>query len=336
MAQPLRIGIFGGSFDPFHYGHLNSIMTVAENLNLDKVNVVPSAQSPLRMQTQGSSPEHRAKMVEIGIQGHEELIHIDEQELKRGGVSYTVDTLKSYRKEYPKGELFLIIGLDQFFKFDQWKNFEDILEMADLVVTSRPDMELPFGQDDFPAGIRKLVGDTDRQQAVLKTGHNIHFVQLNDVEASSTEIRRKLRLRQAVHPMIPSTIEDYIRAHHLYESVEKSIGDYEKFTKFCAGVLNEKGGINVKGFDLKGSSSPSEFTLVCSGTSTRHTTALAEHIVSEVKKQYRVWPESIEGQKEGRWVVVDYGALIVHIFYDFVRNEYRLEELWQKAKPLEL
>lgn len=333
MKETTRLGIFGGTFDPFHYGHLNSITTVMEKLGLDKVKVMPSAQSPLRLQTQGSSAEHRAEMIRIGIQGSTG-IELDMRELERGGVSYTVDTLESLVDD--QTSLFLIIGLDQFQKFDQWKNFERILTISDLVVTSRPNMELPYSVDDYPGGLRGLVDDFDRHQAVLKTGRTIYFVQLEDVEASSTEIRRKLRLGQPIHEMIPLGIAEYIKKQRLYESVEKSIGDYEKFTKFCAGVLNEKGGINVRGFDLKELPSPSEFTLVASGTSTRHATALAEHLVREVKRQYGVWAESIEGQGEGRWVVVDYGALIVHVFYDFVRQEYRIEELWQKARPLDL
>ena len=333
MKEMTRVGIFGGSFDPFHFGHLNSITTVMEKLGLDKVRVVPAAQSPMRVQTQGATSEQRAEMVRLGIAGAEGL-ELDLSEIKRGGVSYTIDTLKAMANDHEK--LFLIIGLDQFQKFDQWKDFEKILDLADLIVTSRPNMELPFSVEDYPGGLRKLIDDCDRHQAMLKNGKTIHFIQLKDVEAAGTEIRRKLRLSQKVHDLIPLSVAEYVQSQHLYESVEKSIGDYEKFAGFCAGILNEKGGVNVKGFDLKDMSSPSEFTLVASGTSTRHTAALAEHLVREVKKQYGVWAESIEGQSEGRWVVVDYGALIVHIFYDFVRQEYRLEKLWKKGKPLSL
>jgi nicotinate-nucleotide adenylyltransferase len=92
----------------------------------------------------------------------------------------------------------------------------------------------------------------------------------------------------------------------------------------------DKGGVNVKNYDLRDKSAPSEFTVICSGTSTRHATALAEHLTREVKKDYNVWPQNIEGQSEGRWIVIDYGALIMHTFYDYVRQEYRLEELWSR------
>ena len=81
---------------------------------------------------------------------------------------------------------------------------------------------------------------------------------------------------------------------------------------------------------------PSEFVVIASGTSTRHAAAMAENVVMAVKEEYNVLPQSVEGIDEGRWVLVDYGSLIVHIFYDFVRQEYSLENLWREGKDLGL
>lgn len=325
-----KVGFFGGNFEPFHYGHLNSMLSVAEMLELDEVRCIPAAKSPLRVQTQGSTPEQRMDMLKLGIRGHEDMIKIDTRELDRGGVSYTIDTLESYLKEHGENEIYLIIGMDQFLKFDQWKSFDKILSLVNLVVTSRPGMELPYSLEDWPLPLRNLVGDADSKEAMLKSGKTIHFVRLADVDASGTEIRRKIRFGQSVQALLPPSVDEYIRAHKLYETVQKSIGDFQKFAEYCSKVLTEKGGVNVQTYDLRDKSAPAEFTVICSGTSTRHATALAEHIMREVKKDFGVWPESIEGQVEGRWIVVDYGALIIHTFYDFVRNEYRLEELWSK------
>ncbi len=325
-----KIGMFGGNFDPFHYGHLNSMLTIAEKFSLDEVRAVPAFISPLRIQTQGSTPAHRVEMLKLGLHGHENLIKIDLQEMERGGVSYTIDTIESYRESAPDSTLFLVIGMDQFMKFDQWKKFDRILALADLIVTSRPGMELPYTMDDWPISVRSMVADHDRQQAILKTGRNIYFVQLKDVETSGTEIRRRIRIDQSIQTDVPPQVGEFIKTNKLYESVQHNIGDFKKFTDYCAMNLNDKGGINVQSYDLRKANAPAEFTLIASGTSTRHTAALAEHLIKEVKKDYGVWPESSEGQGEGRWVVVDYGALIVHVFYDFVRQEYRLEDLWTK------
>jgi nicotinate-nucleotide adenylyltransferase len=164
---------------------------------------------------------------------------------------------------------------------------------------------------------------------MLKTGRTIYFYQLDDVEASGTEIRKKIRFGQSVLALLPPPVEKYIRDNKLFESVQRNIGDFEKFSAFCAAFLAEKGGVNVQTYDLRDRQAPSEFTVICSGTSTRHASALAEHLIKEVKKDYNVWPESLEGQSEGRWIVIDYGALIVHSFYDYVRQEYKLENLWK-------
>lgn len=327
----IKVGVFGGNFDPFHFGHLNSMLTIAEKFNLDEIRAVPAFISPLRVQTQGSTPAQRMEMVKLGIRGHEDLIKVDTQEIERGGVSYTIDTLETYKND-GADELFLIVGMDQFLKFDQWKRFDQILAIADLIVTSRPGLELPYTMDEWPISVRSMVGDHDRNQAMLKNGHSIHFVQLKDVETSGTEIRRKIRLGQSVQVDVPPPVSEFIKTHKLYESVQNNIGDFQKFTDYCAMNLTEKGGINVQSYDLRQASAPAEFTLIASGTSTRHTSALAEHLIKEIKKDYGVWPESMEGMTEGRWVVVDYGALIVHVFYDYVRQEYRLEELWTKIR----
>lgn len=323
-----RVGVFGGTFDPFHFGHLNSMTAVAEHFGLDQIRAVPSHLSPLRAPIQGSTPEQRLEMVKLGTMGHHDLIAVDRQEIDRGGVSYTIDTLEAYLKADKNLHLFLIVGMDQFAKFDQWKNFAKILTLVDLVVTSRPGQELPHTLEDWPAGLRAIVDDFDSQQALLKGGRTIYFHSLKDVDISGAEIRRKIRFAQSIHTFVPSGVEEFIREHKIYESVQRNIGDFQKFTHFCSKVLNDNGGINVKHYDLRDRSAPSEFTLICSGTSTRHTAALAEHLTREVKKEYNVWPESTEGQGEGRWIVIDYGALIVHVFYDYVRQEYRLEELW--------
>jgi nicotinate-nucleotide adenylyltransferase len=324
------LGIFGGTFDPFHYGHLNSMMSVAEQFGLDRIKAVPAYQNPLRVQTQGSTPEQRLEMVRQGVTGHTDLIEIDTQEIERGGVSFTIDTLNSYLTEPNPPQLFLTIGMDQFLKFDQWKDFQKILSIADLIVTSRPGMELPLDSEEWPAGVRALMDDYDAHQAVLKSGRTIYFYQLKDVDVSGTEVRKKARFGQSIATLVPSEVAEYIREHKLYESVQRNIGDFEKFTAYCGAILTDKGGINVQQYDLRDRQAPSEFTLIASGTSTRHATALAEHLIREVKKDYNVWPESLEGQYEGRWIVIDYGALIVHTFYDYVRQEYRLEDLWNQ------
>jgi nicotinate-nucleotide adenylyltransferase len=331
-----KVGIFGGSFDPFHYGHLNSMVSVAEGLRLHAVKAIPTNRAPLRLQTQGASPAQRLEMCVLGVAEHKDLIDVESLEIDRGGTSYSIDTLNELTEREPETQFSLIIGLDQFKKFDEWKEFDEIVKIADLVVTSRPGSEFPATAERFPPGLRPLIEDFDGKQALLTTGRTIYFIQLADVDASATEIRRKIRLGQTVHHLVPPLVESYFRDNHLYESVAKDIGDFKEFTTFCATFIKEKGGINVRAFDLAQTSSATDYTVIASGTSTRHSASLAESLVKEIKKEWGVWPQSLEGQGEGRWIVIDYGALIVHSFYDYVRSEYRLEDLWKAGHEIKL
>ncbi|MES3039238.1 MAG: ribosome silencing factor, partial [Bdellovibrionota bacterium] len=145
-----------------------------------------------------------------------------------------------------------------------------------------------------------------------------------------------LRGNERVVEYIPLSVERYIKDSKFYQPVSNKITDYKEFTKFCGDQISQGKGIQVKAFDLTEMSSPSEYTLIASGTSTRHTEALAENLVRAVKTQYSLYPQSVEGTGEGRWVVIDYGLLIVHIFYDYVRNEYELENLWKQGSEIPL
>lgn len=330
-----QIGVFGGSFDPFHNGHLNSIETVARKLRLNKVRVIPAHQSPTRSPIQGSTPQDRLAMVLAGVGGRRDLI-VDTREIDRGGISYTIDTIRELKKENPKERLYLIVGQDQLEMFDRWKDYTSILGAAELVVTSRPGLDLTKAKDNLPGGLRPLVKTVGRDEILLKNGQRIFFVQLNDIEVSATDIRRRLREGEDVSDLVPAGVASYISENGLYENVSKSIGDFAVFTQQCAQWLADKGAVNVQAFDLRELNGPTEYTLIASGTSTRHTSALAESLSKEIKSRNGVWPQGMEGMGEGRWVVLDYGSLIVHLFYDFLRQEYRMEELWKKGKVIRL
>ncbi len=331
-----RIGIFGGTFDPLHFGHLNSIQTVLDELKLDEIRVIPANQSPNRPATEGPTPKQRLEMVRRGIEGMDPKIQMDDIEVARGGISFTIDTVKALSKSLKGHQLVLIIGVDQFENFEKWKNYEDLLGKVELVVTSRPGSPLPSSVDDYPSGIKSLVKKAEKGGALLKTGYKLRFLQLRDVEVSATEIRRRFRAKESIKDLIPEAVEKYVRSQGLYESLGSRIGDFEKLTRFCSQALRSKSGVNIQAYDLRALQHPSEFTIVASGTSSRHAQSLAETLMKAVKDQYGVWPQSVEGLKEGRWVVVDYGSLIVHVFYDYVRNEYRLEELWREANEMRL
>ena len=330
-----RVGVFGGTFNPFHRGHLACIESARARLNLDRIFVVPTARNPLKAPVEGPTDEQRIEMAKLGIESLE-YASIDDQEIRRGGPSYAIETISAYAKVVAPENLHLIVGADQFESFDKWKDYGRILELANLAVIARPRHEAPFSADDMPLGLRPLVAEFDRSFAQLTSGRHIEFLRVPTLDVSATDVRKRLRTSRGVDRSLTIPVEDYIRGNGLYGPLGPKIGDFEEFTRFCAGALFDRKAIAVRGFDLRGGEAAADFTLVASGTSTRHASSLADNVMRAVKDEFNVLPQSVEGLGEGRWALLDYGALIVHVFYDFVRQEYRIEDLWRSGRDMRL
>ena len=174
----MRVGIFGGSFNPPHMGHLNSLQTVLKKAGLDQIRVIPAAQNPLKVPTEGPSPEQRLEMTKLAIQGWGDSFVVDDQELKRGGKSFTIETIKNLRKTIAADDLFLIIGMDKLEELEQWKNPSDLIKETNIIITSRPGFQFPQNEDELPGFIKKEVADFDFNFVELKTGRNIQFLKL--------------------------------------------------------------------------------------------------------------------------------------------------------------
>lgn len=332
----MKIGIFGGSFNPPHNGHVNSLVTVQKKMGFDKIHITPNNQNPLKIPTEQPQAEHRLEMCRQAFSTYGPAFYIDDLEIKRGGKSYTIDTILELRKQYEAKDLYLIIGADNFEDLSSWKDYKKILKEINIVVTTRPGYDIPENENDFPDYLTGLIGESDFGAVELTTGRSIEFLTLDDLDISSSELRKKLRVGRPVEKFLPLSVESYIKNNKLYKSTNEKVSDYKKFTEFCAQVLFDKKAIAVKAFDLQNLGATTDFTLIASGTSTRHASALAENLTMAVKEEFNLLPQGVEGSDEGRWVVVDYGALIIHLFYDFVRQEYQLEELWTDGKELSL
>lgn len=332
----MKIGIFGGSFNPPHNGHVNSLTTVQKKMGFDKIHIIPNSQNPLKIPTDAPAAEHRLGMAKAAFSSYGDAFFIDDTELKRGGKSYTIDTVNELLKKHKSSELFLIIGADNFESFSEWKDYKKLLELVNIVVTTRPGYQIPENDKEWPDYLTSFVADSDFGTLELKTGRSVEFITLDDLDISSSELRKKLRLGRPTEKFLPLAVESYIKENKLYRVSKEKVSDFKVFAEFCAQVLFDKKGIAVRGFDLKEMSSTTDYSIVASGTSTRHTSSMAENLVKAVKDEFNIYPLGIEGVDEGRWVVVDYGALIVHVFYDFVRQEYRLEDLWKKGTELTL
>ena len=191
----MRIGIFGGTFNPPHVGHLIVAEHVRERLDLDKVIFVPSATSPHKQHLESLSAHHRAAMLRCAIEGNR-YFEISELEIQRGGVSFTIDTLTALKDIFKRDELYLLIGKDNLAEFHTWKKPERILELARVVVMSRPGMTSSLSDIGSGAGLQECT--------------------VPEIGISSTEVRTRIKEGQSVRYLVTEAVEAYIHTHQLY------------------------------------------------------------------------------------------------------------------------
>lgn len=331
-----KIGVFGGTFSPLHFGHINSILTVKEKMNLDKVKVVPAFQAPGRETIEKPSAQERLELVQIGLSDYLGEITVEDCEIERGGVSYSIDTLEELVNENPEDDYYLIIGLDQFKSFDSWKDVSKIFDLAHVIVTSRPGYFFPLNKSEFPERIQDKIVDFDGYMTLLKSGKQIHFVRLEDFDISASDIRKRVRLNQSINKYVPLEVEQYINSKDLYTVTEGVDYNSKDLATRIAQVLKDQEAINVLGYDLRDQNQITDFTLIASAQSKKANASMVDKLIDEIRDSLGVKPLGVEGQGEANWIVVDYGSVMLHSFYEFVRYEYKIEEIWNTYPKLNL
>lgn len=193
----MRLGIFGGTFDPIHFAHLRVAEEVAEALRLDRVLFIPAGRPPHRQRPEASARQ-RLAMVRLAIASHPRFTALD-LEVRRPGKSYTVDTLAELTRQFPGARLYLLLGMDQMREFPNWHEPEKLLTFCRLAVFSRPGMD--------PAQPENLPG-LPRSRYCL--------VQVSTLDISATAIRRLARRNRSLKYLLPDAVIAYIRKHGLY------------------------------------------------------------------------------------------------------------------------
>lgn len=188
-----KVGVFGGTFDPIHYGHLITAQSVREIRNLDKIIFIPAFISPHKSDRKTSSADDRLNMIKIAIDGVS-FFDFSDIEIKKGGISYTVDTLSDLKKKYDTIEF--IIGYDNIFEFHTWKDPDEIMKLAKIVVLKR--------KSSYPARFK----DKYYNQAV--------FVQTRGIEISATDIRERVKNDLPINFLVPPKVMEYIYNNNLY------------------------------------------------------------------------------------------------------------------------
>ncbi len=202
----MRIGIFGGSFDPVHIGHLWIAEAALESLQLDEIRWIPAATSPLKPGGPIASNEDRLQMVRLAVSGCQKHV-VDDREIARGDVSYTVDTLEQIAAEHTDAELFLIIGSDSLASFPHWRKPERVLELATLAVVRRG------GKPEIDWTVLAGLADPERIAAFAD-----HVVSMPVIELSSTGLRRRISKGQSIRFQVPRAVEAFIDVQKLYQT----------------------------------------------------------------------------------------------------------------------
>jgi len=188
-----RIGLFGGSFDPVHLGHVMVARAALEELHLDRLYIVPAAQSPFKPNQKPAAADARVQLLRLAFDGQTNC-EIDTQEIERDGVSYTIDTARAYADRYSCAELFYLIGADHVPTLPEWREAEALATMVTFVVVPRPGEPVA----DFPEPFRGLV---------------LHG---QPMEISASDIRQRLRDGKKIDHLTPTRVAEALKTMHLY------------------------------------------------------------------------------------------------------------------------
>ena len=185
------LGVFGGSFDPVHHGHLIVAQVASETLGLDSLRFVPAREQPFKRGLHRSAPDHRAAMLSLAVAGSPGF-RVDRIELDRPGPSYTVDTLEDFARRDPRSPLVLLLGADAAADLPAWHRAERIPELARVVVFARPGTPVPV------------------------TPAIAQVIEVPAVDISATEIRSRVEKGRSIRYWVPDAVAEYIVRHRLY------------------------------------------------------------------------------------------------------------------------
>lgn len=216
------VGVFGGTFNPVHIGHLRTAVELRQLLNLDEIRLIPCALPPHRedpeIQSPGVNSEHRMGMLRAAVKGEAGLA-VDDRELRRAGfdgrLSYTVDTIRELRAELgPEVAICLCIGMDSLLNLSTWHRWEELLDFVHVVVAARPGWHAPDGCE-VDLWVQRHQAESLNELNQLPCGR-VWLAQMTLLPISSTEIRKSLVNGESVRYLLPDSVIDYINRNGLY------------------------------------------------------------------------------------------------------------------------
>ncbi|HEY0828903.1 MAG TPA: nicotinate-nucleotide adenylyltransferase [Bacilli bacterium] len=195
----MKIGIMGGTFDPIHNGHMIGAETARESMKLDEVWFLPANVPPHKDKVLGATPQQRLEMVKLAIAGHPDF-RAEDLEIRKGGISYTMETAQILLKQYPRNTFYWIIGADMIQFLPQWHEINQLVQLISFIGLSRPG---------YSSDLHTLAGPVKDK---------ITMVPMPQMDISASGIRERCRLHKSLRYLISEQVRHYIEEHHLYES----------------------------------------------------------------------------------------------------------------------
>ncbi len=342
------IGVFGGTFDPIHCGHLRTAFELWQELQLAEVRFLPTGTPPHRDQLY-ASPELRLKMVQAAVADQPSFV-VDDREVRRSGVSYSVDTLTELRREYPHRSLCLLLGMDAFLGLPHWHRWRELLTLAHIVVAHRPGWRAPTtGPLGRGHGRPRHRRDPHAARGARRPRLRARRDAARDLldRAARADRRRARsalsgsRSREADHPrdevLCCADLTGTSRSEILQEKPLKHMTTRTRLRlrderasplqQAVTAALDDMKAVNVRVLDVRGLTDIADTMVIASGNSDRHVRSIAERVVEKAKAAgFR--PLGTEGARDGEWVLVDLQDIVVHVMLPRVREFYGLERLW--------
>jgi len=220
----MRIGLFGGTFNPIHHGHLRAAVEIQESFRLQKLYLIPAALPPHKNVNKVISATDRIEMTRLAIQDFPDFI-LSDVELKRSGPSYTVDTVQAFQNHIePGSDLFLIMGLDAFLEIDTWKSYKQLVRMLPIIVMTRP-LQANDPTCTQWSGLTKLIHtrisnayrlSEDKKCYRHDRCQPIHRQAVSMLDISATKIRQLVRQKRSIRFLVPQSVENYIIKQGIY------------------------------------------------------------------------------------------------------------------------
>jgi len=365
----IRTGILGGTFDPIHIGHLRVAEEVRESQRLSEIWFIPAASPPHKHNVEAPFL-HRYEMVKRAIEGCEYFSVLD-IEARRKGPSFTIDTLKELNKDFgDQREFYFILGSDAFLSFDTWKSYKEIPYYANLVIMVRDKDNISliknFLYKSWP-NYKELKSGYFNADTGLK---DIILQEVTHLQISSTDIRKRCKDALSIRFLVPEQVRCYILDKGLYlegindngleqkqqkmegklalENMKKDLLESKKkvqlnnkkelkgldlVEELVKEVWKNKGE-NIVVLDVRELSSITDYFIITHGRSTKHVQGMVDKIRRQMRKK-GVKCTGVEGEREGKWCLMDYDDVVIHIFYEPIRYVYDLEGLWSQADQIE-